>query len=118
MVLAAARRRDEGQALEPADLARRRGVSPGRLSPLPLRSDLWPLPNIEDSGTGWGYQLEGEIRLDVTQNWAVGAGVRYWYAETNGESDFINLGVTTELQDFTSERFGVFGNVTYRLNTY
>lgn len=54
----------------------------------------------------------------MTQNWAVGAGVRYWYAETNGESDFINLGVTTELQDFTSERFGVFGNVTYRFNTY
>jgi hypothetical protein len=26
--------------------------------------------------------------------------------------------VTTELQDFTSERFGVFGNVTYRFNTY
>jgi len=83
-----------------------------------LRSDLGRVPNIEDSGTGWGYQLEGEIRLDVTQHWAVGAGVRYWYAETNGDSDFVNLGVTTELQDFTSERFGVFGNVTYRFNTY
>ncbi len=83
-----------------------------------LRTDLGPTPNVVDSGTGWGYQLEGEVRLDLTQYWAVGAGVRYWYAETNGDTDFINLGVTTELQDFTSERFGVFGNVTYRFNTY
>jgi hypothetical protein len=35
-----------------------------------------------------------------------------------GKSDFINIGVTTELQDFISERFGVFGNATYRFNTY
>ncbi len=83
-----------------------------------LRSDLGGVPNITDSGTGWGYQLEGEIRLDVTQHWAFGAGVRYWYAETNGDSDFLHLGVTTELQDFTSERFGVFSNVTYRFSTF
>ena len=83
-----------------------------------LRSDLGPVPNIEDSGSGWGYQLEGEVRLDVTDHWAFGAGVRYWYAETNGESSFINLGTTVELKDFTSERFGVFGNATYRFSTY
>ena len=83
-----------------------------------LRTDLGRVPNIEDSGTGWGYQLEGEVRLDLTPHWALGAGVRYWYAETNGKSDFVNLGVTTELQDFTSERLGVFGNVTYRFDTF
>jgi len=83
-----------------------------------LRADLGRTPNIEDSGTGWGYQLEGEVRLDVTQNWALGAGVRYWYAQTNGKSDFVNLDTTVELQDFTSERFGVFGNVTYSFSTY
>jgi hypothetical protein len=42
-----------------------------------LRSDLGQAPNIEDSGSGWGYQLEGELNLDVTQHWALGAGVRY-----------------------------------------
>jgi hypothetical protein len=83
-----------------------------------LRSDLGPVPNIHDQGSGWGYQLEGEVRLDVTDQWAVGAGVRYWYAETNGDSDFVHLGVTTELRDFTSERLGVFGNVTYRFATF
>ncbi|MGH6734841.1 MAG: hypothetical protein ACRECX_02000 [Methyloceanibacter sp.] len=83
-----------------------------------LRTDLGRVPNIEDHGTGWGYQLEGEVRLDVTDCWALGAGVRYWYAETNGKSDFVNLGVTTKLQDFESERFGVFGNATYRFSTF
>lgn len=69
-----------------------------------LRSDLGPMPNIEDSGTGWGYQLEGELKIDVDDNWAVGAGVRYWYAETGGISDFIHLNAESDLQDFTSER--------------
>lgn len=67
-----------------------------------------------DSGPGWGYQLEGEVRLDVTDHWAFGAGVRYWYAETNSYTD---LGLT-DVRDFSSERFGVFGNATYRFNTY
>ncbi|MEZ5828539.1 MAG: hypothetical protein R3D01_09285 [Hyphomicrobiales bacterium] len=83
-----------------------------------LRRDLGRVPNIEDHGTGWGYQLEGEVRLDVTQNWALGAGVRYWYAETNGKSDFVHFDVTSKLDDYTSERFGVFGNVTYRFSTF
>jgi hypothetical protein len=83
-----------------------------------LRTDLGHVPNIRDSGTGWGYQLEGEVRLDLTQRWAFGAGVRYWYAKTNGKSDFVNVGLTTQLQNFTSERFGVFGNVTYRFEPF
>jgi hypothetical protein len=70
-----------------------------------------------DSAPGWGYQLEGEVRLDVTEHWAVGAGVRYWYAETTGDSNHLDLGVA-EVRDFSSERFGVFGNVTYRFATY
>jgi hypothetical protein len=83
-----------------------------------LRTDLGPPPNITSTGTGWGYQLEGEVRLDVTENWALGAGVRYWYAETDGDTEFGNSGITSKLQDFTSERFGVFGNVSYRFATF
>ncbi len=77
-----------------------------------------PFPISRTAARAGAIQLEGEVRLDVTDHWAFGAGVRYWYAQTNGDSDFINLGVTTELQDFTSERFGVFSNVTYRFSTY
>jgi hypothetical protein len=36
------------------------------------------------------------------------------YAETNGYTD---LGLTY-VRDFSSDRFGVFGNATYRFNTY
>jgi len=83
-----------------------------------LRRDLGPIPNIEDRGTGWGAQIEAELRYDLTPNWSAGAGVRYWYATTDGVSDFVNLGVKSELEDFTSERFGVTTNFTYRFATY
>lgn len=86
-----------------------------------LRSDLGRLPNRTDEGTGWGYQLEAELRYDLTDNWALGAGLRYWYAETGGKTDFLNLGLggtTVELNEFSSERFGVFSNLTYRFSTY
>ena len=57
------------------------------------------------------------MTIDVTNNWAVGAWVRYWYAETGGVSQFIESNAEVDLQDFTSERFGVFGNVSYRFST-
>ena len=83
-----------------------------------LRTDLGRVHNRIDEGTGWGYQLEGELRLDVADNWAVGAGVRYWYATTDGKTDFFRLNTTVDLNEFTSDRFGVFGNVTYRFATF
>jgi hypothetical protein len=83
-----------------------------------LRGDLGPVPNVLDTGYGWGYQLEGEVRFDINPCWQVGAGVRYWYAETDGDSEFVHLDTTVQLDDFTSERFGVFGNVTYRFATF
>ena len=83
-----------------------------------LRSDLGPVPNIESRGTGWGYQLEGAIQFDITPCWAIGAGVRYWYAEVNGKTDFIHLDSKVPLREFESERFGVFGEVAYRFATF
>jgi hypothetical protein len=65
-----------------------------------------------------GYQLEGEARFDINPCWQIGAGVCYWFAETDGHSEFVHLDTTVQLEDFTSERFGVFGNVTYRFATF
>src|SRR5713101_8962603 len=49
-----------------------------------LRPDINPLPQ---SGNGWGYQLEGIVSYDVTQNFSVGG--RYWYAKTtSGTTQF------------------------------
>ena len=83
-----------------------------------LRKDLGPVPNVEDKGSGWGYQLEAEARFDVTPHWTLGAGVRYWYAQADGSADFVHLDTKVPLNDFTSERFGVFGDVTYRFATF
>lgn len=66
-----------------------------------LRGDRGPVPNIQDRGTGWGYQLEGAVKLDITPCWAIGAGVRYWYAEVDGKSEFVNFDIKVPLEDFT-----------------
>lgn len=91
------------------------------------RSDLGKTPNIKDSGTGWGYQLEAGAKIDLTQNWALGAGVRYWYATTNGSSVAPhaidpNTGAVVkehaQLHNFTSDRLGVYGSLTYKFWTF
>jgi Protochlamydia outer membrane protein len=79
-----------------------------------LRNNLGPVPNIEDRGTGWGYQLEAEARYDFTPCWSAGAGVRYWFASTGGVADFVPFGAKTKLDDFESQRFGVLGDVSYK----
>jgi outer membrane protein Pom len=84
-----------------------------------LRKDIGTIPNAVDRGTGWGYQLEGEARYDITPNWEIGAGVRYWFADTtHGNSEFVHFNTKVELDDFSSQRFGVFGDVTWRFSTF
>ena len=58
-------------------------------------------------------------RYDLTPNWAIGAGVRYWFADTtHGNSEFVHSSTKVELNDFSSQRFGVFGDVTWRFSTF
>ncbi len=71
--------------------------------------------NTQNTGHGWGYQLEAALRVDLTPCWSLGSGVRYWFAEvTDGTSKFADLNSTAALNDFTSQRFGVFGDLTYK----
>lgn len=79
-----------------------------------LRTDLGQVPNIVDRGLGWGYQLEAALRYDFTPGWSAGAGVRYWFAEVDGKSEFVHFNDEVELKEFTSERFGVYGDIAYR----
>jgi hypothetical protein len=79
-----------------------------------LRGDLGCPPNVEDRGIGWGYQLEASLRYDFTPGWSAGTGVRCWYAEVDGKSEFVHFDTKVPLNDFTSERFGVYGDVSYR----
>ncbi|XSG82267.1 MAG: outer membrane protein [Methyloligella sp. ZOD6] len=82
------------------------------------RNDLGPVPNIQGDGTGWGYQIEAAAQVDITENWALTGGFRYWYAETNGTQEFVASGTDVDLNDFTSERIGVYGDVTYKFFTF
>lgn len=82
------------------------------------RKDLGLSPNVEYQGSGWGYQLEGELRYDVTPAWSLDTGVRYWFAETNGSAKFVHHHQQSRLTEFESERFGVFGGATYRFTTF
>ncbi len=74
--------------------------------------------NIEDQGTGWGYQLEGSAQLDLSCNWALAAGVRYWYAETDGSSKETNLGGQADLHNFKADRLGVFAALNYSFSSF
>ena len=74
-----------------------------------LRADLG-----RPSNGGWCYQLEAALRYDITPGWSAGAGVRYWCAEVDGTSEFVHFDVKVPMDHYTSERFGVFGDVSYR----
>jgi hypothetical protein len=87
-----------------------------------LRPDINPLPQ---AGHGWGYQLEGILAYDVTPNFSVGVGGRYWWAETTtGTTQFPQpcpgniCGPIVELPPsptkFTTERYGGFLQASYK----
>jgi hypothetical protein len=78
-----------------------------------LRTDLGRVPNVEDRGSGWATNCRLRSVTTSPPGWSTGAGVRYWYTEVNGTSEFVNLDVKVPLDDFTSERFGVYGDVSY-----
>lgn len=77
-----------------------------------LRPDINPLPQ---SGSGWGYQLEGVVSYDVTRNFSLGVGGRYWYARTNtGTTQF--PAVPPSPTTFSYERYGGFLQASYKFD--
>ena len=86
-----------------------------------LRPDINPLPQ---SGHGWGYQLESILAYDITPNFSVGVGGRYWWAETGTGTtqfpgpqfgptgDFVTIPASPT--KFTTERYGGFLQASYK----
>jgi opacity protein-like surface antigen len=75
-----------------------------------LRPDINPLPQ---SGSGWGYQIEAILSYDVTRNFSVGVGGRYWYATTSsGTTQF--PGFPASPTTFSYERYGGFLQASYK----
>jgi opacity protein-like surface antigen len=80
-----------------------------------LRQLLLP----EASGSGDGVMFEAVLDYNITDAWRVGVGGRYWAWNVNtGTATFDFLGVpgpaTVEPARFTTERYGVFLQSSYR----
>ncbi len=121
--IAPARRRAAHDILEQADPDRRRG----RSCPSPMCgittaiicARTWAASPISRTVAPAGAISSKPRRASTSRpSWSAGAGVRYWYAEAGGNSEFANFGLKVPLNDYTSERFGVFGDVTYRFATF
>ena len=82
-----------------------------RVNPPNPRDFLGPAPNIHIDGTGYGFQLEAELRHEVQRDWDVGAGLRYWWLRAN-DGTRTALGSSVPLSELTSKRGGFTLSVT------
>jgi opacity protein-like surface antigen len=74
------------------------------------RPDINPLP---ESGSGWGYQLEGLLAYEIVQNFSVGVGGRYWFARTNnGTTQFPSVPPSPTI--YNTDRYGGFVQASYK----
>jgi hypothetical protein len=77
---------------------------------------------IPEDGKGWGYQLEAVLSYRFFEQFSVGIGGRYWYAQTRGVTHFENhiVGFTASPQpvDWKIQNFGVFLQASVKLGPY
>lgn len=62
------------------------------------------------SGTGMGFQAETFLAYQLANRFAVGVGGRWWHFNTNAIDSF------TQLLRYTTDRYGVFVQGSYRFN--
>ena len=72
---------------------------------------LGPAPNIHIDGTGYGFQLEAELRHEVQRDWEIGAGLRYWWLRAS-DGTRTALGSSIPLSELSSQRGGFTLSVT------
>lgn len=76
--------------------------------------------NDPAGGTGVGTQLEVMLSYDITQQWSVGVGGRYWAMWTDdGWSKRVfpaNATTVPQYQKLETERAGVLGQVNYKFD--
>jgi hypothetical protein len=84
-----------------------------------LRQDqLGAKPNVLIHGHGWGAQIDAMARYEVTSNFTLGVGGRYWYVDgsngTNTNRTLGDFGIHFPLVRFTSERYGLLAEGAYK----
>jgi hypothetical protein len=88
-----------------------------------LRADLAPVP---EQGSGSGVQLEAFAAYQLTEAWSLGVGARYWRMQASGNIDLesaicmrlncaaFSLVPVSQPGTFTTDRYGVFAQGSYR----
>jgi hypothetical protein len=84
-----------------------------------LRQDqLGAKPNVFIRGHGWGAQVDAMLRYQVSSNFSLGVGGRYWYVEapngTNTNRTLSDFGISFPLTRFSSERYGLLADAAYK----
>src|SRR5262245_4777347 len=78
---------------------------------------LGPAPNIRLSGDGSGFQLEGIANFQLTDQFGLGVGARYWKLESSGDITFGTPPLANlPLNHLDSSRYGVFAQGSFKLN--
>ena len=62
------------------------------------------------AGHGNGFQLEGAVNYQFNERFSMGIGGRWWHISSNAIDSF------TQLLQYTTDRYGVFLQGSYRLN--
>jgi hypothetical protein len=69
------------------------------------RRDLGAAPNVTMEGSGYGYQLDAELRYAIYKSLDLGIGARYWKLTATGDVRF--AGRTFPLTELESTRYGL-----------
>ncbi len=72
---------------------------------------------IKEAGHGQGTQLQAMLTYDVTPQFSVGAGARYWAMWANTGDDRFNGVPTDRNVTYRMERAGAFLQASYRFDT-
>ncbi len=82
-----------------------------------LRSDLAKNPSIKMTGLGYGFNLEGGVRLRIFDQFFLHGGYRYWWLHVeDGDIKFRSASggnSTVDLNEFRSFRHGATFGVSY-----
>jgi hypothetical protein len=82
------------------------------------QNELGSAPNTFLRGHGWGRQVDAMLHYQVTSNFTLGVGGRYWYIDGSSgyKTDRVNnlFGQRLPLTSFSSERYGALAEAAYR----
>lgn len=77
---------------------------------------------VPEDGKGWGYQLEAVLSYRVYEQFSVGIGGRYWYAQTRGfthfENHIVGFAASPQPVEWKTQNFGVFLQASLKLGPY